>query len=126
MVQARLTFTNDGKYLGQQVTVYPVYSTGANPDYQPGEQPYPENNYQPILLTLKQAEPVYQCLVRDTAGTVPEMTERDGYAAIEFPYLPAFDGFMIPEDSDSEDGMIGMPEASSPKLTREAKHSAGN
>ena len=126
VVQARLTFSNEGNYLGQQTTVYPVYSTGAKPDYQVGTQPYPENNYQPIRLTLEQAEPVYQCLVRDTAGTVPEMTENNGYAEIVFPYLPAFDGFMVPEDSESDDGMIGIPEASSPKLTREAKsNSAG-
>ena len=50
----------------------------------------------------------------------------NGYAEIVFPYLPAFDGFMVPEDSESDDGMIGIPEASSPKLTREAKsNSAG-
>ena len=54
------------------------------------------------------------------------MTENNGYAEIVFPYLPAFDGVMIPEDSDSEGGLIGIPEASSPKLPRESKHSAGN
>ena len=126
VVQARLTFSNEGKYLGQQVTVYPVYSSGANPDYQVGDKPYPENNYQPIRLTLKQAAPVYECFTKDTAGTVPEMTENDGYAEIVFPYIPAFDGVMIPEGGDYDDGMIGLPEASSPKLTREGKNSAGN
>ena len=74
-----------------------------------------------IRLTLKQAEPVYQCLVRDTAGTVPEMTENNGYAEIVFPYLPAFDGVMIPEDSDTDGGSFGQPEASNPRPTREDK-----
>ena len=127
VVQAKLTFSNDGKYLGQQPVVYPVYTSGANPDYKKGDKPYPENNYQPIRLTKKQAKPVYECLKRDTPeGILPPLTERDGLAEIVFPYMPAFDGVMIPEDSDDDIGLIGLPQASSPKITRENKGKAGN
>lgn len=126
VVQAQLTFSNEGKYLGQQMTVYPAFSSGAKPDYQPGD-PFPENNYQPIRLSLKQAEAVYKCFTRDTAVDVPEMTEVNGYAQINLPYLAAFDGVMIPEESDEDSlaGAVGMPEAASPKLTREQKARAG-
>ena len=127
VVQAKLTFSNDGKYLGQQAVIYPAFTSGTNPDYQKGTQPYPENNYQPIRLTMKQAEAVYECIKRDTPeGILPAMTENNGFAEIVFPYMPAFDGVMFPEDSDTEDGVIGLPQASSPKLTRENKGSAGN
>ncbi len=127
VVQAKLTFSNDGKYLGQQPVVYPVYTSGANPDYKKGDKPYPENNYQPIRLTKKQAKPVYECLKRDTPeGILPPLTERAGLAEIVFPYMPAFDGVMIPEDSDDDIGLIGLPQASSPKITRENKGKAGN
>ncbi len=124
VVRATLTFSNDGKYLGQQTVMVPVYTSGADPDYKKGEQPYPANNYQPIRLTLEQAEPVYECIRRDTPeGLLPPMTENNGLAEIVFPYMPAFDGVMFPEEDD-EDGMIGVPQAASPKVTRENK-SAG-
>lgn len=110
LVQVRLTFTDEGTYLGQQVTVHPVYSSGA----------YPANNYQPRRLTMEEAQPVYQAMQRDSAFELPQMTEKDGYARIEFSYLPAFDGVMLPEETET-DGPQGVPEAASPTPTRNNK-----
>ena len=111
LVQVRMTFSDDGKYMGQQVTVHPVYSSGTNP----------ANNYQPKRLTMEEAAPIYEAMQRDTTFELPPMTEKDGFARIEFNYLPAFDEPMIPEDSEAESGPQGMPEASSPTPTRENK-----
>ena len=126
VVQAKLTFTNEGRYLGQQITVYPVFSSGSKPDYQPGDKNYPANNYQPIRLTLEQAAPVYECIRRDSSCEIPEMKEKDGLAEIDFPYLPAFDGIMLPEDSEGDGMAAAMPEASNPKPTREDKTHSGD
>ena len=110
LVQAKLTFSDDGKYLGQQVTVFPVFSSGE----------YPVNNYQPRLLSLDEAVPIAQAMQRDSAFELPQLTEKDGIARIEFDYLPAFDTVMVPEESES-DGPKGVPEASSPTPTRNNK-----
>lgn len=126
VVQAKLTFTNEGKYLGQQVTVYPVYSSGSNPDYQKGDKQYPTNNYQPIRLTLEQAAPVYECIQRDSSCEIPAMKEKDGFAEICFPYLPATDDIMMPEDSDGDEISAAMPNAANPKPTKEDKNQSGN
>lgn len=130
VVQAKLVFSDAGKYLGQQMTVYPIFSSSAKPDYQPAGELTQKvldisNNYRPMRLTLKQAEAVYQCFKEDTSFEIPEMTEKNGLAQIDLPYVPAFDGVMLPEDDDST-GPVGMPEASSPKPTRESKDNAGN
>lgn len=128
VVQAKLTFSDEGRYLGQQITVYPVFSSSAEPDYQPEGELKKKllftNDYHPMRLTLKQAEAVYQCIQRDTAFEIPAMTEKDGLAEIDFPYLPAFDGVMIPEDEST--GPMGIPEAANPKPTREDKATTGN
>jgi len=126
VVQAQLTFSNEGKYLGQQVTVYPVFSSSERPEYQVGDGFPPAdriifpNNYKPMRLTLEQATAVYQCIQRDTAFELPPMTEKNGFAEIVFPYLPSFDGVMIPEDED-ETTPSGSPEASNPKPTKDDK-----
>ena len=129
VVQAKLTFTDAGRYLGQQMTVYPVFTSSAKPDYRPeGELTRKllfSNDYRPMRLTLKQAEAVYECIKQDTAIDIPEMTEKNGLAEIDFPYLPAFDGVLVPEDEDSA-GPVGMPEAASAKPTREGKDNKGN
>ena len=110
LVQAKLTFADDGKYLGQQMTVYPVFSSGE----------YPVNNYQPRLLSLDEAVPVAQAMQRDTAFELPKLTEKDGIARIEFSYMPAFDTVMVPEETEA-DGPKGIPEAASPTPTRNNK-----
>ena len=126
VVQVRLTFTDAGQYLGQQAVVYPVFSSSKRPNYKVGEDFPPadgrllfSNDFQPMRLTIEQAADVYECVRRDTAFELPEMTEKDGLAQIVFPYLPAFDGFMIPEDE--EEGTVGQPGASSPTPTRDTK-----
>ena len=129
VVQAKLTFSDEGRYLGQQMTVYPVFSSSAQPDYQPEsvltKKILFSNDYHPMRLTLKQAEAVYECIKRDTSFEIPAMTEKDGLAELVLPYLPAFDGVMIPEDEGTS-GPIGAPEASNPKPTRENKSNTGN
>ena len=50
---------------------------------------------------------------------------KEGLAEIEFPYLPAFDGIMLPEDSEEDGVSAAMPEAAKPKLTREDKAHSG-
>ena len=67
---------------------------------------------------------MYEIIRRDSGCEIPEMKEKDGLAEIDFPYLPAFDGIMLPEDSDGASAV--MPEASNPKPTRENKHKTGD
>jgi len=129
VVQVKLTFTDQNKYLGQQATVYPVFSSGYDPDYQVGDHfngnnSIIPNDYRPIRLTTKQAEAVYECIKRDTAFEIPAMTEKNGLAEIVFPYLPAFDDVMVPdEETDETDasGPAGLPEAASPSPKRDTK-----
>ena len=129
VVQIKLTFTDQNKYLGQQATVYPVFSSGYNPDYQVGDhfngnKGIIPNDYRPIRLTTKQAEAVYECMKRDTAFEIPAMTEKNGLAEIVFPYLPAFDGVMVPEEGDDGAdtlGPAGLPEAASPTPKRDTR-----
>ena len=128
VVQAKLTFSNDNQYLGQQMTAYPVFTTSSNPDYQPeGELTqkllFP-NDYHPMRLTMKQAQAVYEIMKQDTSIELPPMTEKDGKTEIVFPYLPSFDGVMIPENDDTVD-KAGAPGAPSAKPTREKKNSTG-
>ena len=130
VVQVKLTFTDQAKYLGQQATVYPVFSSGSTPDYQVGDnfngnRAIILNDYRPIRLTLDQASAVYECIKRDTAFDIPAMTEKNGLAEIDLPYLPAFDGVMVPEDEDEDEssGPAGLPEASNPAPTRETRNS---
>ena len=126
VVQVKLTFTDQGKYLGQQATAYPVFSSGVNPDYQVGDhfngnKGIISNDYRPIRLTLAQAAAVYDCMKRDTAFELPAMTEKNGLAEIVFPYLPAFDDVMMPEEEEAGRGPTGLPEAASPTPGRDTR-----
>ena len=81
VVQARLHFSDDGTYLGQQVTLIPIQTSSATP----------ANNYQPARLTAVEAEPVMEAVRYDT-GTMelPGITEDEsGYARVIMPYLSA-------------------------------------
>ena len=114
VVQARLTFTNDGRYLGQQMVIYPVYTSSAAP----------VNNYQPYRANAEEAEAVRAALQEDTAFELPEITAGpDGLSRIELSYLAAFDNVEIPE-GESE-GPQGVPEAASPAPTRNTKGISG-
>lgn len=110
VVQVKLLFTDDGKYLGQQPVIYPVYTSSAAP----------ANNYQPYRVNADDAVPVREALQEDTAFTLPEISiGADGLSRIDLGYLAAFDGAAIP-DSDS-DGPQGVPEASKATPTRNDK-----
>ena len=125
VVQAKLTFTDGGRYLGQQMNVYPVFSSSSRPDYKVGEgwppnvsdrALYPNgevfvNDYRPMRLTVAQAADVYECIRRDSSIEVPAMKEKDGFAVIEFPYLPS---------ADTAEA-AAAPEAAKPKPSRNNK-----
>ncbi len=131
VAQVQMTFSNEGRYLGQQVTIYPIFTSSKRPEYKAGDGFPPAdriifpNDYQPMRLTFAQASDVYHCIERDSAFELPPMTERDGLAEIVFPYLPAFDGVMIPEDEESG-APVGSPEASSPKPAKDGRSSTQN
>jgi len=91
-IQVKMTFTNEGEYLGQRVVIYPAY-TSDDPDV---------NHYQPKRLTVEEAKPVWDAIQRDTATELPPLTEVDGLAVIEFPYVPAAEGTMHPEGTEEE------------------------
>ena len=92
-VQVKMSFTNDGEYLGQRAVIYPAY-TSDDPDV---------NHYQPRRVTVEEAKPVWEAIQRDTKTMeLPPLTEVDGLAVIELPYVPATEGAMQPEGADGE------------------------
>ena len=109
VVQIKMTFSNEGRYLGQQATVYPVYTSSAAP----------VNNYQPFRVNAADGEAVRTALQEDTLFQLPELIETDGLCRMELPYLPGFDGVLTPE-ADTQ-GMIGVPEAAAAAPTRDTK-----
>ena len=88
VVQVKMTFTNDGEYLGQQATIYPALIS-SDPSV---------NYYQPLRVSAEDAGPVVEAIQRDTAFDLPAVTEKDGLSLIEFAYLPATDEARIPEE----------------------------
>ena len=54
VAQFDLHFEN-GAYLGHQMTIWPIRISGT----------YPENNYQPVLVTGEEAERVMKAIQRD-------------------------------------------------------------
>ena len=87
-VQVKMSFANDGTYLGQQATIYPAQSS-SDPVV---------NYYQPLRLSAADAGPVREAIQRDTAFELPEITEKDGLSVMEFDYLPANDEPQIPDE----------------------------
>ena len=79
--QVKLHFSDSGAYLGQQVVIYPAYTSAIAP----------QNNYQPFRLTEEQAEPVLDAIRYDTPETVlPALTKDDtGFVRMIMPYLSA-------------------------------------
>ena len=110
VVQVKLLFTDDGKYLGQQPVIYPVYTSSAAP----------ANNYQPYRVNADDAVPIRDALQEDTTFTIPDISVGvDGLSRIDLGYLAAFDGVEMPEGGN--DGPQGVPEASNPTPTRQSK-----
>ena len=96
VVQARMHFTDDGVYTGQQIILYPAYDSGTDP----------VNNYQPIRITKAQAMPVWEAIQYDTEWTLPSLQEDEyGRAFAIMDYLPADgspDGETEPEEGKPE------------------------
>ncbi len=79
VVRARLDFADDGTYLGQQVTLYPAFSS---------DHPK-ENHYQPYPVHGEDAAAVIDAVQFDTKFPLPEITEAEDYPYVTMPYLPA-------------------------------------
>lgn len=109
VAQVKMTFSNEGIYLGQQATLYPAYTSSAAP----------VNNYQPIRVSAADGQAVRAAVQADTAFQLPELLETDGLSRMELDYLPGFDGILGPEDDAQSP--LGIPEAASPYPTRESK-----
>lgn len=110
VVQVRLLFTDDGRYLGQQPVIYPAYTSNA----------VPVNNYQPYRVSAEEAVPVREALQADTPFELPQITVgADGLSKIELSYLAAFDDVEIPESEPNSPQ--GVPEAPSPTVTRNTR-----
>lgn len=93
VVQVKMTFTNDGQYLGQRAVIYPAYISD-DPEV---------NHFQPKRLTLKEAEPVRAAIQRDTAFELPELKEdENGLAVMELSYVAASEDALIPEEADGD------------------------
>ena len=79
VVQARLDFSDDGVYLGQQVTLYPAF-TSDDPE---------KNHYQPYPVHGEDAAAVLDAVQFDTEFELPPVTEAEDYPYAALPYLPA-------------------------------------
>lgn len=77
VVDVALTFDDAGNYLGQQLTLYPANISGT----------YPENNYQPVLVSGDAAQDVMALIQNDTDYELAPYTDEAGCA--QQPYLPA-------------------------------------
>ena len=77
VVVAELTFSDDGEYLGQQLSLYPAHISGTEP----------RSNYQPRLVTGKDAKRVMRLVQADTRFKLNPVDEETGIAVQDF--LPA-------------------------------------
>ena len=87
-VQVKMTFADDGTYLGQQAVIYPAYIS-SDPAV---------NYYQPLRVSAADAVPVREAIQRDTSFELPELREEDGLSVMTFDYLPANNEAMMPEE----------------------------
>ena len=81
VARVRLDFSDDGTYLGQDLTLYPSLISGDAP----------HNNYQPLPADRESAERIREAVQFDTLFELPEITEEDGRSVLHFPYLEALD-----------------------------------
>ena len=104
VVQARLYFSDDGVYQGQQMILYPAYDSGA----------YPQNNYQPVRLTAEEAVPVMEAIQYDTKWTLPPLqTDENGRVCAVMDFLPAEESMMTETQTEH-----GEPEAAQQEPAR--------
>lgn len=110
VVQVKMVFSDDGRYLGQQPVLYPACTSSAAP----------VNNYQPYRANAEEAITIRELLQNDTTFSIPEIkADDDGLSRIELDYLAALDNVRIP--GSNPDGPQGEPEASDPAPTRNTK-----
>lgn len=79
VARVRLDFSDDGVYLGQDVVLYPAFTSGDAP----------RNNYRPMPVSGANAALVRDAVQFDTGFKLPEITEENGYSVIRLPYLKA-------------------------------------
>lgn len=79
VVRAELTFSDEGEYLGQQMKLYPVHTSGSAP----------ANDYQPRFVSGEEAAAVMKDLQIDTEFEVRPFDDELGYALQD--YLPYVD-----------------------------------
>ncbi len=116
VVQARMTFSDEGKYLGQQIIIYPTCNSSGGYD----KYNVQINNFQPYRANMEEAEIIRKAIQLDTTFDLPEVSiGADGLSRIDLGYLAAFDGVEIPEGENN--GPMGVPEASNPTPTRQSK-----
>jgi len=77
IVRAELTFSDEGEYLGQQLKLYPAYTSGSTP----------QNNYQPVMADAEGVKVVMDRIQFDTKWEIPQFDTELGYALTD--YLPA-------------------------------------
>ncbi len=77
VVRAVLHFSDDGAYIGQQITLIPVFTSGDAS----------VNDYQPRPVTGDEAAKVMACVQFDTAFALPPCDGSDG--RVRLPWLPA-------------------------------------
>ncbi len=101
VVQARFYFRDDGTYAGQQMILYPGYTTGAAP----------KNNYQPRRVTVEEAEPILDAIRYDSLSEVPDLGEdEEGYARIVMPFLAAGSGAQGGSGDGAPEDPAGYPD----------------
>lgn len=116
VVRAKLVFSDEGKYLGQQVTIYPTINSSGQPD----KHNQQINNYQPYRANAEEAVPIRAALQEDTPFKIPDITiGPDGLSQIELGYLSALDGVEFP--GTDQNGPRGIPEPAEPAPSRETK-----
>ena len=116
VVRARLTFSDDGKYLGQQITIFPTINSSGEPDKNNKQI----NNYQPYRANAEEAILIRDALQEDSSFRIPDITVGpDGMSVIDLGYIAAFDDVDFPDTSPN--GPRGIPEAADQEPTRETK-----
>lgn len=74
MVAQFSLYFEDGRYIGHQLTLWPIHISGAAP----------ENNYQPVLVTGDDAQKVMRMVAKDSDGYVTRLNPYvDGQGAVQ-------------------------------------------
>ena len=103
-VQARLYFTEGGAYKGQQMVLYPAWSSGTDP----------KNNYRPRRLKPEEAEAVMAAVQADTEFELPGIQrDENGLAYVLMDFLA--------EETAENAAADGGPEAASPRPDRKSR-----